>query len=183
MIVDWIQSLCIFAVFAALTIVQLFNASIKSVQENWSVNRCTPSIIPFAGYLAPKGSNITTQDNFAYCIQGIMNSFAPMIMQPFSFIQNMTVDMMGSMNESSEKSKEQSSSIKLNVSSVIGSLYAVFLGVIIEFNVLIIKLMDTQGKLSGTVATLMNVMTATQYTFQSMWNGIPGKMIQTIGKL
>ena len=43
--------------------------------------------------------------------------------------------------------------------------------------------MDAQNKLAGVIATLMYIMTAVQYTFESMWNGIPGKMIQTIGKL
>ena len=57
------------------------------------------------------------------------------------------------------------------------------MGIIIEFNVLVIKLMDAQNKLAGVIATLMYIMTAVQYTFESMWNGIPGKMIQTIGKL
>jgi hypothetical protein len=42
---------------------------------------------------------------------------------------------------------------------------------------------DTQGKMSGIMAAIMNIMTTVQYTFQSMWDGIPGRMIQEIGKL
>jgi hypothetical protein len=59
----------------------------------------------------------------------------------------------------------------------------VFLNTIVEFNILVIKIMDTQGKISGIITTMLYIMTAVQYTFQSMWNGIPGKMIQTMGKL
>ena len=182
MIVDWVQSICIVMVFGLLTMVQVFNSSIESVQENWALNRCTPSVIPFAGYLAPKGSNVTTQDNFSYCIQNTMNSFVPMMTQPFNYLQSMTVDMMGSVNESNESSKEQTADTKSSMSGIIDSIYGSFLGIIIEFNVLVVKLMDAQAKLSGVIATLMYIMTAVQYTFESMWNGIPGAMIQVMGK-
>ena len=182
MIVDWVQSISIVMVFGLLTMVQVFNSSIESVQENWALNRCTPSIIPFAGYLAPKGSNISTQDNFSYCIQNTMNSFVPMMTQPFNYLQSMTVDMMGSLNDSNEGSKEKTSSMSFSISGIINSIFGTFSGIIIEFNVLVVKLMDAQAKLSGIIATLMYIMTAVQYTFQSMWNGIPGAMIQVMGK-
>jgi len=95
----------------------------------------------------------------------------------------MTVDMMGSINDSMAASTEQSSSLNFSMTNIFSSIYGVFLNVIVEFNVLVIKLQDTQGKISGIITTLLYVMTAVQYTFESMWNGIPGKMIQTIGKL
>jgi hypothetical protein len=112
-----------------------------------------------------------------------MANFAPTITQPFSYLQSMTVDMMGSINDSMSASTEQSSSLTFSMSNIFGSIYGVFLNVIIEFNIIIIKLLDAQGKLSGIITTLLYIMTAVQYTFESMWEGIPGKMIQTIGKL
>lgn len=183
MIVDWVQTICIFLVFVALTMISMFNASVKDVQNNWAINRCSPMILPFAGSLAPPGSNITTSDNFSYCIQNIMSSFVPIITQPFSYLQSMTVDMMGSMNDNTASSNQQSATMTFSVSGIIGSIYGIFLNIIVEFNIIIIKLLDAQGKISGIITTLMYVMTAVQYTFESMWNGIPGKMIQVIGKL
>ena len=91
--------------------------------------------------------------------------------------------MMGSINDSMMASTKQSASMNLSVSSIVESIYGVFLNVIIEFNIILIKLMDTQGKISGIITTLLYIMTAVQYTFESMWDGIPGKMIQVMGKL
>ena len=91
--------------------------------------------------------------------------------------------MMDSINTSTQSSTEQTSWLKGNVSGILGNLYAVFLNVIIEFNIIVIKLIDTQGKISGIMATILYIMTAVQYTFESMWNGVPGVMIKTIGKL
>jgi hypothetical protein len=140
-------------------------------------------MMPFAGYFAPKGTTVSTQDNFSYCVQSMMANFAPSITQPFAYLQSMTVDMMGSINDNMLASTEQSSIFNFNVSNIFESIYGVFLNTVIEFNIIIIKLMDAQGKISGMITTILYIMTAVQYTFESMWDGIPGGMIRTIGRL
>jgi hypothetical protein len=181
MIFEWFQSLTIFILFFLFLSVNLFAGSVQNIKDNWINYRCTPIMLPFAGFVAPDG--ISTSDNFSYCIQNIMTSFAPTITQPFNYLQTMTMDMMDSINTSNENTTDQTSSIKDSTAGIIASLYAVFINVIIEFNIIVIKMVDTQGKMSGIMATIMHIMTSVQYTFQSMWDGIPGKMIQTIGKL
>lgn len=183
MATDWIKSIFIIMMFSLFLVVDTYNVGIKSLQNNWNLNRCNPIMMPFAGYIAPKGSNISTQDNFSYCIQNMMTNFAPSMFQPFNYIQSMTVDMMNSINDSLYASTSNSSFFRFSMSSIFGNIYGVFLNSVIEFNILIIKIMDTQGKISGIVTTLLYIMTAVNYTFQSMWNGIPGEMIQTIGNL
>jgi hypothetical protein len=111
-----------------------------------------------------------------------MSSFAPTILQPFSYLQSMSVNMMGDINSSLSSSTEQSSFMTFSVSNIVGSIYGVFLNVIIEFNLIVIKLLDVQGKLSGMITTVLYIMTAVQYTFESMWNGVPGAMIKVLGK-
>ena len=183
MVIDWIQSIFIVAMFSAFLIVDSFNGSVQSLQDNWVLYRCNPVMMPFAGYFAPKGTTVSTQDNFSYCVQTMMSNFAPSITQPFSYLQSMTVDMMGSINDNMMASTQQSASLNTGMSGIFESIYGVFLNTIIEFNIIIIKLMDTQGKISGIITTIMYIMTAVQYTFESMWDGIPGGMIRTIGKL
>ena len=181
MVIDWIQSILIVLLFSSFLIVDTFNGGVQSIQDNWNLYRCNPVMMPFAGYFSP--NKISTQDNFSYCLQTIMANFAPTITQPFSYLQSMTVDMMGSINESTMASTSQSSAFTFNMTNIFGSIYGVFLNTVIEFNILIIKLMDTQGKITGIITTLLYIITAVQYTFESMWDGIPGKMIKAIGKL
>jgi hypothetical protein len=161
--------------------INLFAGSVENVRKNWAEYRCIPIMMPFAGYISPDGT--TTTDNFSYCIQNIMTSFAPTITQPFNYLQTMTMDMVDSINTSTENTTEQQSMIKDSASGILANLYAVFINIVIEFNIIVIKLVDTQGKMAGIMAAIMHIMTTVQYTFQSMWDGIPGKMIQTIGKL
>ena len=39
-----------------------------------------------------------------------------------------------------------------------------------------------QGKLTGMITVILYIMTTVQYTFESMWAGVPGKMIKVLGK-
>ena len=183
MMSDWVQSIFIVAMFSIFLIADAFHGSVQSVQDNWNLHRCNPAMIPFAGHFAPKGTTLSTQDNFSYCVQSMMSNFAPAFTQPFAHLQSMTVDMMGSINDNMGASVSQSSSFNFNVTSIFKSVYSVFLNVVVEFNILTTKLLDAQGKISAIMTTLLYVVTAVQYTFESMWNGIPGKMIQAIGKL
>lgn len=177
---DWVQSIVIIILFSLFPMIDAITGGMQTIQDNWSLYRCSPVMLPFASYFAPKGTVITTQDNFSYCTQTMMASFAPNIMQPFAYLQSMTVDMMGSINDSMKSSTTQSSSLSLSTANITQSLYSVFMNIIIQFNILSIKMSDTQGKLTGIVTTIMYIMTAVQYTFESMWNGIPGAMIKVL---
>jgi hypothetical protein len=179
---EWIQSIFIIVLFSMFPMVDAFTNTMKDVQSNWAANRCNPVMMPFASYIAPKGTDVNTSDNFAYCVQTLMSSFAPTILQPFSYLQSMSVDMMGSINDSLVSSTEQSSWMTFSLSNIIGSIYGVFLNVIVEFNVIVLKLLDVQGKVTGIITTILYIMTVVQYTFESMWNGIPGSMIKALGK-
>jgi len=177
---DWVQSIFIIILFALFPIVDTFSGAMKDVQSNWAANRCNPIMMPFASLIAP--NDVNTSDNFAFCVQSLMATFAPTILQPFSYLQNMSVDMMGSINDSLVTNTAQSSYMTFSFANIIGSIYGVFLNVIVEFNLIVIKLLDVQGKLTGVITSLLYIMTAVQYAFESMWAGVPGAMIKAMGK-
>ena len=57
-----------------------------------------------------------------------------------------------------------------------------FSNLIVTFNVIVIKLLSAQGKTSGILTTLLHIMSTVQLTFESMWAGVPGKMIKVLAK-
>jgi hypothetical protein len=181
MFVDWIQSVSIIVMFSIFLAVDMYTGSVQELQENWVLYRCNPLMMPFAGYFAPDGTS--TEDNFGYCVQNMMTAFTPSITQPFSYLQSLTTDMIGSLADNMAASTAQSSAFSFNVSNIFGGIYTIFLNIMVEFNIIIVKLLDTQGKISGIMTTLLYIMTAVQYTFESMWAGVPGKMIKVMGKL
>jgi len=46
----------------------------------------------------------------------------------------------------------------------------------------LIKIIDIQGKMMASVTVVMYLVSTVQYTFMSMWNGIPGGLIRFMGK-
>jgi hypothetical protein len=178
---DWFQAFCIFISFFVLFSVNLFGSGVENIKKNWALYRCSPIMLPLAGYFSPDGTSTTK--NFSFCIQNIMLSFAPTITQPFVYLQSMSIDMMGALTTSNEKTTEETSEVKGSVATIVLNLYESLINIIIEFNIIVIKMIDTQGKLSGVMAVMMHVITAVQYTFESMWNGVPGMMIRTIANV
>lgn len=181
MLVDWVQSITIILLFSIFLAVDMYTGSVQELQQNWVLYRCNPLMMPFAGYFAPDGTS--TEDNFGYCVQNMMTAFTPTITQPFSYLQSMTTDMLGTLSDNMSASTAQSSSFTFNVSNIFAGIYSVFLNVMVEFNIIVVKLMDAQGKISGIMTTMLYVLTAVQSTFESMWDGVPGKMIKVMGKL
>ena len=70
MIFEWFQSICIMIVFIILLSSNILNTGVQNMQDNWALYRCNPILMPFAGFIAPDGTS--TQDNFSYCIQNLI---------------------------------------------------------------------------------------------------------------
>jgi len=68
---------------------QLFN-NIEEVKANWDVNRCLPSIMPFASVY---GAN--TVDNFQYCMKNIFTKHAQEVTGPFTSVLTIFSEMIG----------------------------------------------------------------------------------------
>ena len=180
---DVAKSIFIILVFLSLTAYISSNIGMQNMKDNWALYRCNPLMMPFAASMAPEGSGITASSNFTYCTQDTIRSFGPTLMAPLNYVQSMTVDLLGDITTSTESSTKQSSWFSFKVGNVFGSLFDTVLNVMVQFNIMMIKMTDAQGKLSGAIATILYIMTAVQYSFQSMWDGIPGGMIRSFDSI
>jgi hypothetical protein len=178
---EWGTSIFVIAVFLVLAGHVTASVGVRNIQDNWPENRCNPMYMPFASTLAPTPT--TASENFSYCIHDFMMSAAPSFTKPLSYVQAMTLELVSSMTTSNEKSVEQTSRFSFSVSGLFKSLFGVMASIAGQFNVLISKLTDAQGKMMGAMTALLYIVTATQYAFMSMWEGIPGSMIRSFGDM
>jgi hypothetical protein len=111
-------------------------------------------------------------------MQDFMKSAAPALTQPFSYVQSMTVALMGTMAEGQEKTAEKQTRQGFSISNIFKQIFSVIGGIIAQFKIMLIKLMNAQAKIMASMATLMYIVSAVQYAFVSMWNGIPGALIK-----
>lgn len=180
MLRDWVKTIIIIMLsFSCLALIEM-GGQIKNLQDNWGAYRCNPAIIPIAGLIAPGGETMSTSDNMAYCVQTLMASFAPTVLQPLTYLQGKTTSMVTNLTNSMAAAKDQQDEAQKKSTTSFGSIFSIFGSVIVTFNVIIIKLIAAQGKSSAIMTTLMHVLQTTRLTFESMWNGVPGKMIQML---
>lgn len=178
---DGIRAFLIILIFIILNTFILTKTGVSSIQNDWVNQRCNPLVMPFAGSISPDGTS--TSDNFSYCIQNTIGSFSSVVTQPFEYIQSMNVDAINSLSETATSNQQQQTQTSYNAGSIATDIYDVFLNLIIVFNVMILKLYDSQGKMSGVVVTLMNILTSLSNTGMSIWTGPPGQIMQTLAKI
>jgi hypothetical protein len=177
---EWGSSIFIIVVFIFLGFYVATSVGIQSIQENWPQYRCNPVYMPFASTLAPVPT--TASKNFSFCMQDFMKSAAPALTQPFSYVQSMTVALMGTMAEGQQKNTEKTTKQSFSISNLFKQLFSVIGGIIAQFKIMLVKMMNAQAKMMGAVSTVLYILVAVQNSFVSMLNGIPGALIQFMGK-
>ena len=180
MLKDWLQSILIVVLcFICLALIQM-GGQIKNLQDNLGEYRCNPAVIPIAGFIAPPGATMSTSDNMSFCIQSLMASFAPTVLQPLTYLQGKTTSMVTNLTDSMYAAREQQVQAQQKSASSNKSTNSMFGNIVINFNVILIKLIAAQGKSSAIMTVLMNILITVKKTFESMWNGVPGDMIQAL---
>jgi len=180
---DTANAIFIFLVFGVIMAQTSYMTNIKEVQANWPLYRCNPAYMPFASSFAPPGSNITASQNLTYCLTETMQSLAPNITAPLQYIQDMTLTVLNDSADANEKTLDNTQDFKESTGFNFLNIFENMGSVATAVQVLVIKMLDSQQKLTGIIATVLNLMTTTLYTFQSMWDGIPGQMIRGFEKI
>ncbi len=178
---DGLRTILILLVFMILNAVIIVKTGYTSMQSDWVNQRCNPLVIPFAGSISPDGT--TTSENFSYCIQNTISSYSSVITQPYEYAQSMNVDAISGLSDTASSTQQQQQDTTLNMGSLATSIYDTFLNLIIVFNVIILKLYDSQGKMTGVVVTIMNLLTTLNNAAISVWDGPPGQMLQALSKV
>jgi hypothetical protein len=122
------------------------------------------------------------QSNFVYCIQTMQTNFMGYLLEPLTFLTgSITNNMFGFLTEINSI-RAMFDKIRTFISSIIQSVFGVFLNLIIEFQKIIISIKDLMGKTIGILVTIMYVLDGSIKTMESAWNGPAGQAVQSLGK-
>jgi hypothetical protein len=69
------------------------------------------------------------------------------------------------------------------IMNIFKNIFGVFSNIIIGFQRIIIAMRDLVNKLAGIFATLMFVMSGALMVLQSLWGGVFGQMVRSLGRL
>jgi hypothetical protein len=122
------------------------------------------------------------EQNFTYCIQTMQSSFMGYLLAPLTYITGTLGTQLGGFMNDIQNIRAMFNKIRTFFTSIIQSVFGVFLNLVIEFQRVTIGIKDLIGKTIGIMVSLMYVMDGSVKTMNSTWNGPPGQMVRALGK-
>lgn len=175
---DITLTIVIILIFVGLYFYNVLAVGIKDIQDNWPEYRCNPSVMPFAQTFGHD-----SMENFTYCIQTMQSDYMGVLLQPINYAMSVTNSATGGIMNSVQSIREFMNQLRNSITSIVGSIFGVFLNILIQFQFIIVKIKDTMSKIIGIMATMMYILQGSVMTMQSSWNGPPGDMVRFMGKL
>uniref|UniRef100_A0A6C0EP67 Hint domain-containing protein n=1 Tax=viral metagenome TaxID=1070528 RepID=A0A6C0EP67_9ZZZZ len=170
---NWINFIYINLAFAIYIVGVFYFSQLAQIKASWPLYRCNPMYMPLAD---------DVESNFVYCIQNMQTNFMGYLLQPLTFLTSSITGVVSSFLNEINMVRAMFDKIRTFITSIIQSVFGVFLNLIIEFQKITIGIKDLIGKTIGIMVTLMYVIDGSVKTMQSTWNGPPGQMVRVLGK-
>jgi hypothetical protein len=170
---NWFQFIYVNLGFVLFIVLIYYYISIKEIKDNWPQYRCNPMYMPLADNIG---------ENFQYCIQSSQSSFMGYLLQPITFATSNISNIMGGAIQDINGIRTMFDKVRTFLTSIIQSVFGVFLNLVIEFQRITIGIKDLIAKQIGIMATFIYVLDGSIMTMKSMWNGPPGQLVKAIGK-
>lgn len=169
----WVHFIYINIAFAVYIAGVFYYNQMEEIKNKWPEYRCNPMYMMMA-------DNI--EENFIYCIQNIQTGFMGYLLEPLTYITNNLTTQMGGFMGDIQNIRAMFHKVRTFFSSILETVFGVFLNLIIEFQRITIGMRDLIGKTVGIMVSLMYVMDGSVKTMNSTWNGPPGQMVRALGK-
>ena len=170
---NWINFIYINLAFGIYIAGVFYFSQLADIKANWPLYRCNPMYMPLAD---------DPETNFTYCIQSMQSDYMGYLLQPITFVTSSITDILGSFLGEINMVRAMFDKIRGFMSSIIESVFGVFLNLVIEFQKITIGIKDLIGKTIGIMVSLMYILDGSIKTMNSTWNGPPGQMVKALGK-
>ena len=135
-----------------------FKTAIEEVRTNWSLNRCNPIYIPFAGYIMPepgKTSADITFSNFNYCLKQDVSTVISIAMMPFEFFMYMIVEMLDVILDSIMAGMAFLAYLRTMLGEIFANVYNSILGFVVPILEIVSKLRDALAKTNAIIVSAL----------------------------
>jgi hypothetical protein len=170
---NWVNFVYVNLAFAIYIAGVFYYNQVAEIKAQWPLYRCNPLYMPLAD---------DVQSNFVYCVQSMQTNFMGYLLEPLTFLTSSINYILGDFLDAINMVRAMFNKIRTFISSIIQSVFGVFLNLVIEFQKITIGIKDLIGKTIGIMTTLMYVIDGSVLTMQSTWNGPPGQLVKALGK-
>ena len=174
---DTSNTLLIILGFVGLLVAAAVSVGIREIEKNWPKHRCNPGVMLTAGFLF----GYDTQENFMYCIQNTQSGYMKYLMVPFNYMFTLVGNVASQLVKNIQSIRKFIDSLREKILSAIQEIMGVLLNVIITFQKIMISMRDMMNKFVGIFATLLHLMLGCLWTVKSMWAGVAGTLVRSLG--
>ena len=172
---DLSTTIFILIIFVLLYVFNILSVGLNKIKEDWPLYRCNPSVMPFASVFGQD-----TAKNFTYCIQTMQTNYMSYLMQPVMYNLNVIGSLGANITKAINDVRAFFDKIRTFITDIVGSIFSVFLNILIEFQRITINIKDLFGKLIGIMATLLFTLDGSIMTMNSTWAGPPGQLVRAL---
>jgi len=175
---------CIFLIWSYYMLLLTKDA----VKEDWVNQRCSPKVIPFAGWInKPDDDNQTplefTSENFQFCTQSILTNMMGMILSPFNALLTQLTTVFTNLSESTDQSRGILATLRENVAAIAKNVMNRILGVMIPLQQMLLAFTDSLAKTQAIMTSGLYTMLGSYYTLQSLMGAILEMIIKMLVSL
>jgi hypothetical protein len=172
---DLFLAFFIILIFIGIYFANMLTIGISNIKKNWPVYRCNPMVMPFASMF---GHNPV--QNFMYCVQNTQSSYMDYLLSPTHYAMNVFHEIINKTMTDINWVRKKFSSLSFNLTSIIGSIFSIFVNIMIEFQKIIIKLRDVFGKTIGILSSMIYIVDGGMKTGESVMAGPIGKTLRFV---
>ena len=163
----WITVLILIVMFLAISYYKVLN-NIQPIKADWINQRCSPSVMPFAGIINPPDPNEMsafefTGNNFTNCIQSILQDIIGVFLAPFYYLVNALGNSINMAENAVQSIRGLADTMRTSIMKVSTEIMGRILNIIIPLQTILMKIKDTVNKTQG-------VMTASIFTLFGIYD-------------
>jgi len=171
----YLQMLLIVAYYVGLDVAVFALIYIKGVKDNWPLFKCSPIYMMTASFFG-----YDTETNFQQCIQTMQTGYMSVLMEPANYIMSVASGAIGGITDALNDVREFIDTFRTKLTGGIQNIFGVFLNMLVQIQVMVIKMKDMMSKNIGIMTTLMYTMDTSVQTMENTWAGPIGKVVRAL---
>jgi hypothetical protein len=131
-------------------IVILGLSALQEITENWSRYRCSPYIMPFAGFFGQDSS-----ENFQFCVKSMFEEQKGEMFEPMYGMMGEFNGTLGQVTETINGFRKTLGDTKYNINSFIGDVRSRINAVLFQIRMTFMKMQTLMGRVFGTMYSVI----------------------------
>jgi hypothetical protein len=172
---DIFLTIVILLIFTIIYASNILAVGAGSIKRDWPKHRCNPAIMPFASYFGHDAV-----ENMTYCVQNMQTDYMGHLLEPVNYAMGVNQELASGLGDSVQHTRGFISDFRDSVTSIVSSIFGVFLNAMLQFQKTIIKLKDIMGKVVGISTTFLFMTDGAIRTGNSVWKGPIGGTLRTV---